>query len=565
MRVLSGCAVALALAGFLPAQAPPKEPTEKEKEEIESGIPITSDAVHKACGGCHKSDDKGRMTRISWRRTTPEGWEFTIKRMISLNHAPMEPADAREALKYLANHLGLAPEEARGAAFEAEKRMIEYKYADKDVADVCTRCHSMGRIVSQRRTRGEWELLIAMHRGYYPLSDFQAFRRGGPPQTEPGPDGRPPDNRHPMEKVIPKLAEQLALRTPEWSAWSANMRTPKIAGRWAFTGHQAGRGAFYGETIINPGEHPDEFQTETRYVQVKNGETVRRQGKGLIYTGFQWRGRSFEGGSDKEGMREVMMLDRSQQELMGRWFTGAYDETGIDVTLRRLGGDPMVLGADRTALQTAATREVQIHGANFPAGLTAAAVDFGPGVTVKRIVSSTPELVRVEVEVAKDAPVGPRDVSVSGAFREGAVMVYDKVDSIKVRPQAGMARVGGANFPKQLQQFEAFAYHNGADGKPDTKDDLNLGPIEVTWSMEEYTATFDDHDIEYVGKLDANGLFTPNVDGPNPKRKLNANNVGDVWIVGTYKTPEGKTVRGRAHLLVTMPLYVRYDQAEVAQ
>ena len=41
----------------------------------------------------------------------------------------MEPADAREALKYLANNLGLAPEEARTAAFEAEKRMIEYKYS----------------------------------------------------------------------------------------------------------------------------------------------------------------------------------------------------------------------------------------------------------------------------------------------------------------------------------------------------------------------------------------------------------------------------------------------------
>ena len=58
-------------------------------------------------------------------------------------------------------------------------------------------------------------------------------------------------------------------------------------------------------------------------------------------------------------------------------------------------------------------------------------------------------------------------------------MVYDKIDAIKVRPQAGMARVGGINFPKQLQQFEAIAYHNGADGKPDTKDDLNLGPVDV--------------------------------------------------------------------------------------
>ena len=83
--------------------------------------------------------------------------------------------------------------------------------------------------------------------------------------------------------------------------------------------------------------------------------------------------------------------------------------------------------------------------------------------------------------------------------------------------------------------------------------------------MEEYTATFDDHDIEYVGKLDSNGLFTPNVDGPNPKRKLNANNVGDVWVVATYKNADGKTLRARAHLLVTVPLYVRYDQAEVAQ
>ena len=79
-----------------------------------------------------------------------------------------------------------------------------------------------------------------------------------------------------------------------------------------------------------------------------------------------------------------------------------------------------------------------------------------------------------------------------------------------------------------------------------------------TWTVEEYTATFDDHDKEYVGKLDANGLFTPNVDGPNPKRRGNGNNVGDVWVVATYKTAEGKTaVAARAHLLVTMPLYVR--------
>jgi quinohemoprotein amine dehydrogenase len=548
-----------------PPAAPPKEPTEKEKEDLEAGIPIASDLVKKTCSPCHKADEKGRLSRISWRRTTPEGWEFTIKRMISLNGLQAEPADAREVLKYLANNLGLAPEEAKAAFFEAEKRMIDYHYSDKDVEGVCAKCHSMGRIVSQRRVKSEWELLIAMHRGMYPLSDFQAFRRAGPRQTQPGPDGRPPDNTHPMDKVIPKLAEQLALKTPEWSAWSANMRAPKLAGRWAFYGYEIGKGPIYGETVIKASDKEDEFQTETRYVPARAGEPITRQGKALVYTGFQWRGRSYEGATDKQGLREVMLVDRNQREMTGRWFTGAYNETGIDVTLTRIGNDPIVLGLDRSALQTGGIREVRIYGANLPANAAPSAIDFGRGVAVKRVVSATPELIRAEVEVAKDAAIGPRDVSVAGVVREAAAMVYDKIDAIKVTPQAGMARVGGANFPKQFQQFEAIAYHNGADGKPDTKDDLALGPIDVTWAIEEYTATYDDHDKDYVGTIDQHGFFTPNLDGPNPKRPRNADNVGDVWVTATFKTAEGKVLRSRAHLLVTVPLYVMYDQPEVSK
>jgi quinohemoprotein amine dehydrogenase len=569
MRMLHGCVVSLAVLSLsLLAQqetpAQPKEPTEKQKEEIDSGIPITSELVRKSCSPCHKADEKLRLTRISWRRTTPEGWEHTLKRMLELNGLQLEPAEAREVLRYLANNLGLAPEEARKAAFEGEKRTIDYHYPDKDVDQVCSRCHSLGRVISQRRSKTEWELLISMHRGYYPLSDFQAFRRGGPPATQPGPDGRPPDNRHPMDKVLPHLTEELPLKTPEWSAWSANMGVPKLQGRWIFSGYQAGRGALYGETIIRPGAGEQEFVTETRYVSVKTGQTITRQGKAILYTGFQWRGRSFEGDS-KDAWREVMFLDRGQHELTGRWFTGGYEETGIDVTMTRMGSDPVVSGLDRPSLQTGGTREVGVFGANFPANLDAAAIDFGRGVTVKRVLSAVADRVRVEIEVAKDAAVGPRDVSVSGAVRPAALVVYDKIDAIKVNPQAGMARVGGINYPKQFQQFEAIAYHNGADGKPDTKDDLNLGPVNVTWSIDEYTATFDDVDKDYVGKIDDAGLFTPNVDGPNPKRKGNGNNIGDVWVIAVYKASDGRTLRARAHLLVTVPLYIKYDQPEVAQ
>ena len=41
-------------------------------------------------------------------------------------------------------------------------------YEDADVKLTCTTCHSMGRVVSQRRTAEEWRLVTAMHRGYYP-------------------------------------------------------------------------------------------------------------------------------------------------------------------------------------------------------------------------------------------------------------------------------------------------------------------------------------------------------------------------------------------------------------
>ena len=556
------------LLSVLPAQqkqTPKKEPTEQEKEEIESGIPVTSEVVRRSCSPCHTSDSKQRMSRISWRRTTPEGWELTIKRMVSLNGVKLDPGDAREVLRYLSTNQGLAPEEALPASFEAEKRMIDYKYAaSKDTEETCSKCHSMGRVISQRRSKSEWELLINMHRGYYPLSDFQAFRRMGPPQTQPGPDGRPPDNRHPMEKAIPQLAEALPLRTPEWSAWSANMRTPRLAGRWAFSGYQIGKGPFYGETTIRAGEKDGEFETETRYVRVKTGEVITRQGRSVVYTGFQWRGRSRAGSNDKDGLREVMFLARGERQLSGRWYTGAYDETGMDVTLTRLGSDPAVLGVDHHALPTGSSREIKIYGANFPANLDPSGVDFGRGVTIKRVIGTSPTEARVEVEVAKDASAGVRDVLVAGASATGAITVFDKIDAIKVTPTSGMARVGGANFPRGYQQFEAIAFSNGPDTKPDTKDDIDLGAVDVAWSVEEYTATYNDDDKQFVGTLDDSGLFTPNLDGPNPKRRNNADNVGDVWVVATYKTPDGRTLRARALLIVTVPIYMRFDQPEVA-
>src|SRR6185436_11190031 len=159
------------------------------------------------------------------RRASPENWQRTIERMVSINKAQLEVADARAIIKYLSDHNGLSPEEARPVAFEYERRLVDHTYKeDKDTADLCTGCHSFGRVMSERRTGDEWGLLIAMHRGYYPLTDNQpiangqGFRRSRPVPTEPGPDGRPPDARQPMDKAITHLSKAFPLVTPEWSA-----------------------------------------------------------------------------------------------------------------------------------------------------------------------------------------------------------------------------------------------------------------------------------------------------------------------------------------------------------
>ena len=559
--------IATVWAGVVPARAQGAAPAAGPATE---GFAIDSQLVKSRCGSCHRSDDKGRMSRISFRRATPENWERTIKRMVTLNHVRLDPADARNIVKYFADHQGLAPEELRPIQFEEERRTIDYAYtADETTANLCSSCHAITRVLSERRTKEEWELLIAMHRGYYPLVDNQpmngpmGFRRTRPVQDDATTENRPADNRQPMDRAIEHLSKTLPLNTAEWAAWSAAMQPPQLAGRWAVSGMQVGKGPIYGVvTIAADPSAPDAFTTDVRYTVARTGETVSHAGKAVIYTGYQWRGRA-------DDWREVLFVERDWKNMWGRWFTGAYDETGIDVKLTRLGAEPAVFGASVSAIKTGSSgQNVRIFGANLPSAIRPEDIGLGQGVKVSRIVSAKPDEISVDVDVAASAPVGARDAAVAGTVRPALFVVYDKIDGIKVVPQSGMARVGGVVFPKQLQQFEAIAINNGPDGKPDTADDLNLGIVDAKWSVEEYPTTFNDDDTQFVGAIDQKGLFTPNVDGPNPKRSGNRNNVGDVWVVAELPPSTGTQVatapalRARAHLLVTVPLYMNWFTEE---
>ena len=567
------------------AQDKPKEPPkESPKESSDEGIPVTDQLTIQKCSSCHKKDEKGRLTRISFERRAPEGWQQAIKRMVRLNGLTLAPEDARAIVKYLSNNHGLAPEEAKPAMYFAEHRVLDETVSDENVRTACTICHTYGLIISQRRTKEEWDLLVNMHAGYFPVVEFQGFRRFPPPPDAPPP---PPgtDTRHPADRAVEFLAKTFPLQTPEWGAWRANLRAPKLAGRWLLTGNQIGRGRIYGEVVIEPGAAEDEFTTRTKLTYVKDGAVVTRNGRSLVYAGYSWRGRSFNGKAgespgvittttDPNELREVMFVSRDWSQIEGRWFWGEYDEFGIDVTLRRVGAEPIVLGLDRHSIKSPSTGEqVKIFGANLPSDLKAEDVDFGPGVKIKRVVKATTDQAVVEIDVAEGAALGKRDIAVRRSFAPGAVTVYDKVDYIKVNPDNALARLGGVRYPKGYQQFEAIAWNRGPDNKPQTPDDLNLGPVDAEWTVEEFPSTYDDDDKNFIGSLSPTAFFTPATEGPNPQRKLGRNNYGEVWVVATYKPKDGapsagkdaKPMTARSYFVVTIPLYVKWDQPEVAK
>ena len=168
------------------------------------------------------------------------------------------------------------------------------------------------------------------------------------------------------------------------------------------------------------------------------------------------------------------------------------------------------------------------------------------------------------MDVAADAPIGARDLFVAGARRAARVAVYDKIDYHQgdARLEHGPRRRRRVS-RRCSRSSRRLAWSHGPDGKPDTKDDLNLGAGGCRRGrVEEYTATFDDDDVKFVGEIDRDarlvhaGAWTARI----PKRSGNRNNIGDVWVVADAQARgRGAPMRARAHLVVTVPLYMRWD------
>ena len=495
------------------------------------GIPVTDPLVTAKCGSCHTRDEQGIMQRISWLRTTPEAWQDTVKRMIVVNGVSLTQAEARSVVKYLSTNHGLAPEEARPVLYDAERRTREETGFPESLSGACTKCHAFARALSWRRSAEEWKLFADSH--------MERYRY-----------------KVPNDAVVAYLAKAAPLHTPEWDARNARTRASSLTGRWLVTALLQGHGEYYGEMQVDPAGD-DEFTTRATLMSVRDGSTIQRSGRSAVYGGYAWRGRSK--GGDTPGTapddpsieaREVMWIAPDQLTAEGRWFWGQYQEFGFDVKLQRTTSDPTLVTVDRSSLKAGSeANRVRVIGINLPAEPKSSDLDFGPGVNVSGIVSHSSNEVIVEVDVASGAALGKHDVTFRGSPLPGGIAIYDRVDYVKVTPESALATFGDPAHPRGYEQFEATGYQRGADGKLHTDDDVELGPVEVTWSLEVFYAA-EGSSSDYVGRMSATGLFVPASASPNT-------NV-DTWVVATAKNEkdkDGKPLVGKAYLVVTVPMY----------
>ncbi|MNN87904.1 hypothetical protein D3C81_2055200 [compost metagenome] len=74
----------------------------------------------------------------------------------------------------------------------------------------------------------------------------------------------------------------------------------------------------------------------------------------------------------------------------------------------------------------------------------------------------------------------------------------------------------------------------------------------ASWSvanLSDYASTM--QDTRFAGTLEANGLFVPGDAGPNPQRKFNTNNAGDLKVTAVVDD-DGHKVEASRPLVVTV-------------
>lgn len=484
------------------------------------------------CSACHARVEGG-LQRIKDSRRTPEGWDMNLVRMMVVHGIKMTGEERAAMVKYLSDNYGLAPEETDGLRYILERRsnMVEPQ-PDDTLAAMCARCHSYARFALQRRTRDEWLKLMHFHLGQFPTAEYQAMAR----------------DRNWWEITSTEMPDVLAkyypLETDAWTAWQS-MTPADPSGEWRIAGHQPGLGGYHGTmTVTTDGDDQYAVKLDIRY---QGGDSVSGSGRAIVYTGYEWRASIDIGGRT---VLQVAALDKDAANLSGRWFYEDNDVIGADLAAVKSGSGSKIMAVQPGYLKVGQSAEISVHGTGLSGDMS-----LGDGVEIVEVKSADASTVVVTAMAAADAAVGARSVKVGDSEADGALTIYNAVDSVAVEPAQAIARVGDTGGPLAPvpAQFDAVAYLNGPDGAAGTDDDIRIGVMPARWSVAnngEVAAQM--QDTSFSGSIDAaSGLFMPAGAGPNPDRTFSTNNAGDL-MVNASVMDDGKAVEGSAHLIVTV-------------
>jgi len=509
-----------------------------------------SSVVSQKCGACHKPDQAGRLEVIEETRKTPEEWKVVVDRMIRINSAPLEDENFNAVIKELSRNLCLTPDEMSQVAYlnsdeNSQYREIPKNDLEKRIYTACVRCHTYGKIASHKMTAAQWDENRNLHLGYYPTVI---------------PQMREMDWYKESQELVEPLAKLFAFDTPEWQEWVKNRKDQDISGEWKIFGYQPGLGYYSGAYTFkaNSQKGEDEYLVE-RNVTYQNGITLKMKGEATLYGEYHLRYALAP--TPLTGRIEgVFDLDSGEMGFNGKWWTVVQDSNAYgNEKFYKTDGSPKVFAAYPHALKAGAEQTLTVLGVNLP-DIGEADIKFSDAnVKVVKAEKSDDAKIVCTLNVGANVPVGILTLNVKDLSYKDGIKIFDKIDSVKIFPAIGRARVSsGAAYPPQGVQFVAYGMHFGKDGKADTDDDLMLEPLDAKWWLEEEKTRENDDDMKYLGIPVANGLYTPvTTYAPIEERYLRREGVGLVAIGASY-TDGDRELKGRALLAVTVPDFITH-------
>ena len=363
------------------------------------------------------------------------------------------------------------------------------------------------------------------------------------------------------EALIKPLTELFPFDAPQWKQWMKNRKVQDLTGEWQLAGYQPGVGYYTGTVSLAPDEQKgrDEYRI-TRRVQYLNGLRLTQEGSATLYGQYHLRYALAPTGLTGR-IEGVFDLDAQSMGFSGKWWAVVQDANAFgqekfyktDAPARIFALLPAAFASGKGKDQP-----LTLAGVNLPKSVGPADIKSAdPQVRITAVSKTDDGNLACKVSIGKRAATGKVKLTLQGVAIDHQLVVYDKIDSIRIRPDIGRARVSsGAAYPPQGVQFVARGIHHGADGKPGTADDLVLEPVDADWWLEEEKTREADDDMQYLSAPIAGGLYTPvTTYAPIESRHQRREGVGLI-AVGAKINIGGEILKDRVRLVVTVPDFI---------